>query len=250
VALDDVPKGGDGNAGKMAKSWMQAAGQEGIPAAFLIESSGRIAWIGHPTGLDAPLEELAAGRLDIAAARARFQKEQAQRRTMNLFRERLQKAQQSGDARQMLAVIDEAIAAEPSIEASLGPMKYSVLAHQLKDREKADAFGIRLVETVLKDDAQGLNGLAWTIVAPEAPKAEPGSVKLALKAALRADALTQGKDAGIADTVAKAYFDDGDPVKALEAQERAVRLAKGTPLENDPDLKARLEQYRKAVTPR
>src|SRR5512135_3014597 len=29
VAMDDVPAGGTGNDGKMAKAWMQAAGQEG-----------------------------------------------------------------------------------------------------------------------------------------------------------------------------------------------------------------------------
>ena len=40
-----------------------------------------------------------------------------------------------------------------------------------------------------------------------APKADAGAVKLALKAAQRADELSQGKDPGIADTLAKAYFD-------------------------------------------
>ncbi len=84
-------------------------------------------------------------------------------------------------------------------------------------------------------------------MAPEAPKADPAAVKLALKAAQQADALTRGKDPGIADTLAKAYFDSGDPAKALETQERVMKLGKGTPIENDPGVKARLEQYRKAA---
>ena len=50
----------------------------------------------------------------------------------------------------------------------------------------------------------------------------------------------------IADTLGKAYFDNGDVTKAVETQERAVKLAVGTPFERDPDLKTRLEQYRQA----
>jgi len=59
--------------------------------------------------------------------------------------------------------------------------------------------------------------------------------------------MSEGKDAGIADTLAKAYFESGDVAKALENQERAMKLAVGTGLENDEDMKARLEQYRKAA---
>ena len=124
-----------------------------------------------------------------------------------------------------------------------------LLTQQIKGPEKALAYGSRLVESVLKEDAGALNQLAWMIVAPEAPKADAKAVKLALKAAQRADELAQGKDPGIADTLARAYFDAGKPAKALETQERAVRLAKGTPVANDPGVRERLEQYRKAVKP-
>ena len=34
----------------MAESWMKAAGQNGIPCAFLVDGDGKIAWIGHPMG--------------------------------------------------------------------------------------------------------------------------------------------------------------------------------------------------------
>ena len=50
-------------------------------------------------------------------------------------------------------------------------------------------------------------------------------------------------EAGTADVVS----DSGDAVKALAAQEKAVQMAKGTQFENDESMKARLEQYRKAV---
>jgi hypothetical protein len=86
-------------------------------------------------------------------------------------------------------------------------------------------------------------------VAPDAPKPDAQMAQLAVKAAQRADELAQGKNPGIADTLARAYFDDGSPAKALETQERAVKLAQGASAEALQDLKSRLEEYRKAAQP-
>jgi thiol-disulfide isomerase/thioredoxin len=247
VAMDDVPAGASGNEGKMAKNWMEAAGQHGIPTAFVINRDGKIAWIGHPMRLDEPLPKVVAGTWDERAAAAQFQKDQAEQQKMAELRDKLVKAQQSGDPNQMVAVLDQAIADNPGLETSLGIQKYQLMAKQGKDPAKTAAYGTRLVDTVLKDNPQMLNEFAWLIVAPGQAKPNASSLKLALKAAQRADTLAQGKDAAIADTLAKAYFDNGNAAKALEAQERAVRLAKGTPVENDQGVKDRLEQYRKAV---
>lgn len=41
---------------KMAKSWLTAAGVGGIPATFVIDRNGKIAWIGHPNELGPVLE--------------------------------------------------------------------------------------------------------------------------------------------------------------------------------------------------
>jgi thiol-disulfide isomerase/thioredoxin len=34
--------------GHMARAWLEAAGQDGIPSAFIVDGDGKIAWIGHP----------------------------------------------------------------------------------------------------------------------------------------------------------------------------------------------------------
>ena len=41
----------DKSDGAMLQNWMEAAGQNGIPTAFLVDTHGRIAWIGHPMSL-------------------------------------------------------------------------------------------------------------------------------------------------------------------------------------------------------
>jgi thiol-disulfide isomerase/thioredoxin len=51
----------DGGRGRMAETWLTAAGKNGIPCAFVINKSGRIASIGHPMSIkDADLEALLA----------------------------------------------------------------------------------------------------------------------------------------------------------------------------------------------
>ena len=55
----------------MAKNWMEAAGQSGIPAAFLVHQ-GQIAWIGHPMdALEQTLQDVAVGTFDVERAKKR-----------------------------------------------------------------------------------------------------------------------------------------------------------------------------------
>ena len=70
VAIDAIPENGDANDGIMATRWMKAAGQGGIPTAFIIDKGGKIAWIGHPMSMDEPLEKIVNGSWDLMAARA------------------------------------------------------------------------------------------------------------------------------------------------------------------------------------
>ena len=54
VAMDKVPDGDvRGQNGAMAKNWMIAAGQNGIPTAFIVDRDSKIAWIGHPMEIEA-----------------------------------------------------------------------------------------------------------------------------------------------------------------------------------------------------
>lgn len=63
VALDDKT---DNKRGTMAKTWMEAAGQNGIPTAFLVDTKGVIAWIGHPMELkEQVIEDVLAGKTPV-----------------------------------------------------------------------------------------------------------------------------------------------------------------------------------------
>lgn len=65
------PVAADTADGFMAKNWMEAAGQSGIPAAFIVHQ-GQIVWIGHPMGgLKEALGEIAAGTFSVDLSKKR-----------------------------------------------------------------------------------------------------------------------------------------------------------------------------------
>lgn len=204
VACDLVKEGQEG---AMSKHWMSAAGQNGIPTAFIVNGDNKVAWIGHPSQMEKPLDQIVSGKYDLAKAAKAFKNQAAGKEAANEFFQLLGK---NGDVAKIVEI------------------------------------GDKLVSEYFSEDAQNLNQVAWMIVDPQAGKRDAKLVKLALKAAQRADELTDNKDPAILDTLGKAYFDNGDVQKALDTQERAVKYAKGTPYEKDPDIQNRLEQYRKA----
>lgn len=57
---------------KTGQAYMGGFGVDGIPHAFVVDKEGRIVWHGHPMGdLERVLEELQAGKFDLAKARKR-----------------------------------------------------------------------------------------------------------------------------------------------------------------------------------
>lgn len=56
---------------RMAKSWLAAAKQTGIPTSFIV-SGGKVMWIGHPLRARVQLESLLAGSFDVVASRKKF----------------------------------------------------------------------------------------------------------------------------------------------------------------------------------
>jgi thiol-disulfide isomerase/thioredoxin len=240
VALDSVPAGKGRGDGAMAKSWMEAAGQNGIPTAFIVDKEGKIAWIGHPTDLDRPLDQVIAGTFDP-------KKEKEEKAKFEKLERKLQSAQRSGDAKDILAATDEIATLRPDYELRLGVVRLPALL-KLDQQDKALELARKLEKSELGEDPQGLNTLAWTIVDPDSgTKPKPELVKLALEMATKADEKTDRKNGAIADTLAKTYFDTGDAAKALETQERAVRLMKESGEAIDPGVQERLEKYKKAV---
>jgi thiol-disulfide isomerase/thioredoxin len=244
VAMDSIPPGKTDQEGLMAVNWMAAANQEGIPTAFIVDTKGLIAWIGHPMELEEALPGVVAGTWDMNRARAEYEAKNPNRS----FKGELAAALRQKDYAKAVGLIDQAIAKDPSLEPELGVRRFSLLI-KLARIDDASSYGERLEAGALKDSAAGLNALAWTIVDPDHPRKEPALTGVALAAALRADDLTQQKEPSIADTLGAAYFAKGDVAKAIETQQRAIQLAKGTQMESEPSLPQHLSLYQSALKP-
>ena len=253
VAIDKVPEGKEGEEGAMVKNWMEPAEQAGIPFAVVINGEGKVAWIGHPGQMDEPLEKIMAGKWDIAAEALKLKEIIAQRKKLEATFKKLQslfgKFENDGDAMtELLKELDVAAQEIPDRASQFSLIKLQVLSSPKGNVDQALALGTKLLESELGENPEGLNNIAWMLVTPDREKkADAKLLKFALKAALKADNLSKREDPSIADTLAKAYFDNGQLEKAVETQERVVELAVGTELENDPAVKKRLRQYKRAL---
>ena len=224
----------DGAARAADTAWMKASGSEGIPTAFIVDRSGRIAWIGHPMVLRMPLDEIVAGTWDAATGPARVkQAEDAYLGAMRLF---------PTDAQAGLAAWDAAAAQYPVLAADLLAPKFDALIAAGQE-DAAYAAGRVLLEEARKlGDAASLNRLAWSIVNPAA-KLSRRDLDLAMRAAARANELTGHKDAGMLDTLARVHFTRGEVDRAVELQAAAVAAA---PEVKRGPLAATLDEYKKS----
>ena len=96
--------------GTIANNWLKAAGQNGIPCAFIV-LKGKIAWIGHPGNLDGEtVLGLAEGKLSVEDLAKR---EKAQEALQKEIGEKVYSKARSGDMKGALAAAEEMSKANP-----------------------------------------------------------------------------------------------------------------------------------------
>lgn len=184
---------------------------QGIPTAFIVDKDGKVVWGGSPTEIDTPLQQVLDGKFDLKEARLADKKrrEEVQRQIM---------ATQTLD-------------------------KYFELVSSSEKPEGAAEFGM-LAVMVCESDASLLNRLAWDILTH--PDLKFRDVKLALRAAKKANEVTSGENAAIVDTYARALFDNGQVREAIEHQKKAIALAKDDQMRSE--LQATLVEYEQKST--
>ena len=210
--------------------YLEAAGAEGIPYAFVVGKDGKIAWHGHPmNGLDLKLAEL-VGDKDYAERAKKI--EQAW--------EKIRAAFDGEKFDEALAGLEEIQKLEPN--DSLNRIRYHVLLVGKKDVPAAAVIGARILKEV--DDAEALNEFSWGILTDEEFEGVRDT-KLALDVAKKANGLTGGKDWSIVDTYARALFETGDKKGAIAEQKKSLVLAEEAKVDKETmgNLKEALERY-------
>lgn len=241
IAMDQLPsESARGNEGAMAKGWMMAAGQRGIPTAFIVNGEGKVAWIGHPMGMDEPLAQVVSGKWNLQAAAEEQRKEMELEAISAELSRKFSEAAKAGKWDDVVAVCDEMIAKGMTEQGSM--LKFDVMLTRKKDYSAAYKLGAQMADTTFSGNAMILNSIAWTIVNPEG-QVETKDLNLALRAASKAVELLKSKDFATLDTLARVHFLRGDKAKAIETQKLAIEVAPDDSVKEE--LKKALAEYEK-----
>ena len=90
--------------GVIANHWLKAAGQTGIPCAFVVHK-GKVLWIGHPSGLEQKLlDSILDGTFDVAAFAKSKAKEEA---AANYFKQNIMPLMQKKDYAGAITKLEE-----------------------------------------------------------------------------------------------------------------------------------------------
>jgi thiol-disulfide isomerase/thioredoxin len=229
VAMDKLENPKD-REGFMAKNWMEAAHQDGIPTAFVVDKDGKIAWIGHPMELEGPLTKIVDGTWDRAAAEKAFDKAAAAQKAqenspLNVTYAAYGAAMKNKDYEKAIAAADKLGKIDPRYENLALNLKLPAYAALNKGAEY-DKAARKLMASPMGKDPTGMNQIAWYIVDPES-KLSPRNLKLAHELSSKAVELTGRKQAELIDTLAWCEYWMGHKSQAADLEKEAMSKVDG-----------------------
>lgn len=261
IAVDDK--------GEVTKKYLGEG--SGIPKAFVIGKNKQVIWAGNPIVLQSVIKKILKGDFD-----ADVQKE------INLLQIKLQNKMQMNKTQEAINLADKILELEPSNEVALrvrlfiferfGKLNDAITFIQGQIDKKPDEAKLYFIKLDIlertgsslekrkkvceevfekfKSNPEVLERLAWTAAA----RMEFGSAPLsiALKASENAVAMlikskkqNPAKLSNYLETQARLYYAIGKIAKAVEEQEKVIRLRKGDPSEKKAT--EILEYYKEAL---
>lgn len=240
------PVGVDDAKGTMARTWLDASGERGVPVSFVIGRDGKIRWIGHTMMVEYFLGQILNGTFNYAQYRDEWLKQkEKEEKEYRLFK-RFSELAEAGRNKEAVAELDRIAKAYPEYGRRMVLVRFSLL---LKfDEPAAYAFGRELLNGELKDQS----GLLWLMarsLLDETPGLKSPDYRLALDLSQRAADLTKHNDANILTALAYAHFKLGNVDKAIEIQTKAIPIGDANPdipARNKELMRQRLEMFTKA----
>jgi thiol-disulfide isomerase/thioredoxin len=234
VAVDDPADGG-----WMAKHWLTAAGQNGIPCAFVVSKKGKIAFIGHPMELkESLLESLLAEPSSKASTGpqgpAKNVTPSAQAIELANKAQSEIRAGKFDEAESTIARLQEALSENLGYLGGL--MELDLLLGKQQPNDALELSRL-LVEDYAKNPAV-LASVAAHLISQPAPTAplQAAAEKIATPLA---DSAGEAQGSALS-TLARIAFLKGDKPQAQELQKKALPLL---PKTEEPAAKATLESY-------
>ncbi len=215
VAVDDV-------AGTMGKTWLKAAGQSGIPCAFVVNKKGKVAYIGHPMRLEESfIKKLLAepGTKPAPEKAAVAQGPSDQAKALAARAEALLAAGKPDEAAPVVAELHEELTDGCRHIGGLLELDLMIARGELDD---AAALGGILAEDFSGQPAVVL-GVAQRLA--RAAKATPAMLETADGLARPLASSDGAVKSGALAVQARVAFRQGDAPRAVELQKQAVAAA-------------------------
>jgi thiol-disulfide isomerase/thioredoxin len=217
----------------MASSWMDAAGENGIPTAFVVDGTGKVAWIGPPMrGLENVLDQEVSGKYDLRSASKEHSKKKTENAALadpqaNGSMAALATAIENKDWKSAAKTCDVIFASDRSQEKIFGPIKFLALLQT--DETAAYSYARRLSTGLFKTSPVQLTSLSQMILSDQYGPKKPNTA-FALELANQAVLLTHEQDPDALDTLANAQFKSNDFDSALSSDNKAMKLLDTTTL--------------------
>lgn len=242
VALD--LKSDSKDKGAMAATWMEAAGQNGIPSAFVIDKNQTIVWIGHPMQMDEQLlEGVLNGTFDVKKAAADAELKAKNESAMQELGEKFSNAMNEGKGEEAEAALKQIEKLLPEAQRKMMAGTWFAVYCKKKDYEAAYKVA-REASDANEGNAMLQNQLAWQILTDKS--IEKRDLALAETMARRAVKASKEQDGSVMDTLARALFMQDKKTEAIEMQEKAVAASEG-PMKKQ--LQESLEKYKQGKLP-
>ena len=214
------------------KDWLEAAGVNGIPHAFVVHE-GKIAWTGHPMKLtDELLGDILTGT-PLAVVPTPIEASRPQT-ALSPAEAELAEAQAKLDALSQAMARQDLDAAEKALPAAAGVLPPEERQEMIETVEAQIAFArgdptkayAQLAKTVKAefDDAEAMNEIAWVLLTSPRFEKFP-NLALAEKCAVQAVKLTKEQHPDKLDTLARLRWLQGAKAESLRLQRLAVERA-------------------------
>ncbi len=193
--------------------YMKAFKKNGIPQCFVVDKKGNIVWEGHPMfGLEEVIQKILTEEYDV--------------KTLKKIGDEVAEKEMAKLKKKYDLVV-----------------KYLELVSESDDAEAARALAKELYASI-RDDSEMLNEVAWKVLTDENVKTR--DLKFARMAAKQANDLTEGENAAILDTYARALWDSDKKQEAIKVQQRAVKFAAEGPMRDD--VEKTLKKYEEELS--
>lgn len=217
------------------RAWFEAAGQKGIPAAFIVDRKGKIAFIGHPASdeFDKVLNEVMGGRYDPVLMKKAAPALKAARQARKLRNWRMADKHYTE-----IIEVDQAVFLEVALE------HLEMMLVDMGETTKGYARAREMIQRYSRSrDVEALCEIAERIAVDPKIAAEQRDLGVAMEAAQAASRLS-GNDSAVLSTVALVQYRSGQIEAAVKTQRQAWMSA---PRGEKADYKRAYDTYKNAA---